>query len=279
MPLLALAFLFSLWSLPSPASADEVRVAAAPEAIAAYHRLLSASQPATDVPYAGTPPEGVQLLLLRQALLLGGDRRRLVPVAAPTYRRMLALVADGHADLGGAVAWANDIDADASRLQASSALAGNGAIAVGIYAVRPEIAERIRHGQWHDISAVGNRDHDADWMALQKLGLANVYDADSWPAMVRMVGAGRADFLLAPLPVGRDAAIRLDQVVLEPVPGACLPLDGSLHYVLSRSLAGNLLRERLERGLAELRRTRVLPRAWIETGLVLPEGQHCLPPG
>lgn len=279
MPLFALTFLLTLLALPFAAGADEVRVAATPEAIAAYHRLLAGQQTGTPGRYEGTPHEAVEMLLLREALRLGGDRRRIVPVSAPTYRRMLALVAGGHADLGGAAAWAADIDADASRLQASSALASNGEIAVGFFTARAAVAERIRHAQWRDLSAVGNHDRSADWAALQKLGLASVYDADSWPAMVRMVGAGRADFLLAPLHDGSDASIHLDQVVLDPVPGACLLLAGSLHYALPRSAAGNLLRDRLERGLAELRRTRTLQRAWMETGLVPRDGRHCQPPG
>lgn len=271
----------TLLPVAAPA-AGPVRVAVPPDVIADFNTLLAGRKPAQLGRYdgPGARRDVVELVLVQQALVLGGDPRPIELVPAPTYRRMLALVADGHADLTGTTVWATDIDSDAARLQASSALIADGEFTAGFFHARGAgtVRDRIHGHRWSGLSAVSSHTWTPDWQALQRLGLAHVYDASEWPVMVRMVAAGRADFLLAPFQPGTEPLIRMEGVVLEPVPGACVALAGSRHLALPRTASGDQLRRTLEQGLAQLRKRQAIHRAYTDSGFWNADARQCLLP-
>lgn len=265
--------------LPPPALAASLRVVVTPDVLADYQRLLDGRSPLalTRFQGPGARRDVVEVVLLQQALARGGERGNVELLTAPTYRRLLALIADGHADVSGSSVWGSDIDANAARLQASSALVADGQFLAGFYRspATGHLDERIRNGQWRGLTAVSSKAWTPDWLALQRLGLDHVYDAAEWPVMVRMVGARRADFLLAPLPGAGSPDIRLDGTRLVPVSGACLVLPGSRHFAIGRHATGNSLRQALERGLELLRSQGVVRRAYLEAGFLRNEPPPC----
>ncbi len=265
--------------LPMAALAESLRVVVTPDVLADYQRLLGERSPLAMTRFQGPGArrDVVEVILLQQALARGGLPATVEFLTAPTYRRMLALVADGHADVSGSSVWGSDIDDNAARLQASSALVSDGQFIAGFYRApgAGHLDASIRQGRWQGLTAVSSRDWRPDWLALQRLALRHVYDAAEWPLMVRMVGAGRADFLLAPLPGAGSPDIRLDGIQLVPVDGTCLVLPGSRHYALGRHAAGNRLRQSLERGLELLRSQGLVRRAYLEAGFLRNEYPAC----
>lgn len=259
--------------------ARTLRVVTTPDVAADYERLLAGRAPLAIQQFSGPGArrDVVELILVQQALAYGGETSAVQIITAPTYRRMLALVSDGHADLTGNTVWSTDIDTQADRLQGSTALVGDGEFVAGFYRAPAAKAldARIRGGHWHGLTAVSSRSWTPDWRALQRLGLDTVYDVAEWPAMVRMVAAGRADFLLAPLPGDGGGDITLDGVRLVPVTGTCLALAGSRHLALARNPEGDRLRAALDRGLARLRNEGLLRRAYTQSGFLQPGRPHC----
>ncbi|MFZ5756047.1 MAG: hypothetical protein ACOY3X_04035 [Pseudomonadota bacterium] len=262
------------------ASAGTLTIAAPPDVIADHDRLLAGRKPAAVTRYdgPGSRRDVVELILVQQALILAGNQRPVELVPAPTYMRMLAMVADGHAELTGTSVWASDIDNDAERLQASTPLIAEGEFHAAFFHAHNNstgVRERIRNGDWEHLAAVSSRSWKPDWKALHHLGLAQVYDVPEWPAMVRMVSAGRADFLLAPFPADRSGSLQFDGMQLDAVPGVCLPLAGSRHLAVARSRPETL--SQLERGLNLLRQKAVIRRAYTEAGFWSEESRSCRP--
>lgn len=270
---------------PLPATADALRVVATPDVIADYQRLVGNRKPVdiSDYRGPGSRRDVVELLLVHQALALAGESRSVTLVPVPTYQRMLALVADGRADLTGSTVWASDIDANAARLQASSAFVADGQFVAGVFhaAGANGTAVKLKERDWASLTAVSSRTWTPDWTALQRLGLSSVYDTGEWPAMVRMVGAGRADFLLAPFQPGSadggDPAIHFEGITLVPVPGLCIALPGSRHVAVARTAGGSRVLQRLEQGLAQLQRRQAIQRAYTDAGFLTGDQRACHP--
>jgi hypothetical protein len=261
----------------SAVAAGPVRIVTTPDVLDDYRRLYAHADPlAVDYEVPGQRRDVVELLLVQQALRQGGIAEAPQFITAPTYRRMLALVADGHADLTGNTVWDFDVRADTTRLRASSQLIADGNFLANFYRASGQtaIGDRIRRGEWTALRAVSSRHWEPDWQALSSLGLAEVADVPDWPAMVRMVAAGRADFLLAPaLPPGQPILL-VGNVQLEPVAGVCLAFNGARTLAIGRHSPPELYAA-LERGLAELRGHGRIARAYDRAGFLTDAQRRC----
>lgn len=249
---------------------------AVPQDVWEDHRSFLNGRHPHEVTFYGGPAarrDVIELVLVQQALRLGGWREGLFPLTLPTDARLLHEVAVGHAVLGGTTYWLEDLVREAPHLVASSAWVEEGEFEVGIY-VRPDNrrALAMRSGQeLRSLSAVSCRDWRVDWRTLSALGLKALLHAPSWDSMPAMLAAGRADFLLAPFQPHADMSLSVGSVRLVPVPGLKVRLAGTRHVPLSRRAPlFEAVRACLESGLGQMRTRGVIRRAYTEAGFFNP---------
>lgn len=249
---------------------------AVPQDVWDDHRSFLNGRAPQSIAFYGGPAarrDVVELVLVQQALRLGGWREGLFPLTLPTDARLLHEVAIGHAVLGGTTYWLEDLAREAPHLAASSIWVEDGAFEVGVY-VRPDNhkALAVRSAQaLRALSAVSCRDWQVDWRTLSAMGLKALWHAPSWSSMPAMLAAGRADFLLAPFQPTRDLSLTVAGVRLVPVPGLKVRLSGSRHVPLSRRAEQfETVRGCLESGLDQLRTRGVIRRAYTESGFFNP---------
>lgn len=259
------------WAAP----AGPFRVAV-PQDVWDDHRAYLNGRHPHEVTFYGGPGarrDVIELLLVQQALRLGGWREALYPLTLPTDVRLLHEVALGHALLGGTTYWLEDLASEAPHLAASSAWVEAGEFEVGIY-VRPDHHQALamRSAQaLRGLSAVSCRDWRVDWRTLSAMGLKALLHAPSWESMPAMLAAGRADFLLAPFQPSADMSLTVAGVRLVPVPGLKVRLAGTRHVPLSRrSDAFEAVRDSLESGLSQMRARGLIRRAYTESGFFNP---------
>ncbi len=255
------------WAAPATTS-----MVAVPQDVWEDHRRFLNGRYAHEVTFYGGPGarrDVIELVLLQQALRLGGWREGLFPLTLPTDVRLLHEVAIGHAVLAGTTYWLEDIRQEASDLVPSSAWVAPGEFEVGVY-VRPgnRRALAVRSAQaLRGLSAVSCRDWRVDWRTLSAMGLKALLHAPSWDSMPAMVAAGRADFLLAPFQPNADMSLTVGSVRLVPVPGLKVRLAGTRHVPLSRHAPQfERVHASLELGLRQMRARGVIRRAYTESG-------------
>ena len=243
-----------------------------PDVLAQYHLYLAGRSP-LDI---GNFSEGgasrvlVELILLHQALVLGGCKRDIELQPVGDYRRMLALLNEGKADLRGLSVWREDVAVVPNGLLLSAPLFRDGEYEAGFYtsADNKQALKTTSLHQLKRLSAVSNNNWTVDWRTLESMGLSYLYHNGSYLAMVKMVFSERADFMLAPFPEGADLTLKLKGLTLEPIPGIKVALQGSRHWVASRR--GAKAFDALEKGLAQLRAGGMLKKAFVEAGIFNP---------
>ncbi len=212
--------------------------------------------------------EAVELVLLHQALYLGGYRGDIELVSENNYSRILRLLEQGKATLAGTTVWSRDLVNRQSFL-VSDAVIRRGEFTVGVY-VNPENDTALNARELSDyasLSAVSNRNWPVDWRTLEAMNLAHLHHINSMELMVKMIGAGRGDFVLAPFSSRDDLAIHEFGTHQVPVPGVKVLFEDSRHWVASeRHPMGATAYNALQAGLAQLRESHRVERAYRQSG-------------
>ena len=216
----------------------------------------------------------VDYVLLRQALRLGSDAPlevRVHPWVSISYDRVLVTLADGEATLLSNTLWREDVSPEHPDLYVSSATLEKGEYTAGLYMhpENPKLTEVTDAAQIRSLTAVSSRQFVPDWQALEQLGLAALYSEVNWENMVRMVHRQRVDFMLIPFSRQADLSQAVLDVVLKPLPGFKVALEGSRGWVVSRQHpAGASAFQALEKGLAVLKAEGIVARAYRESGVI-----------
>lgn len=212
-----------------------------------------------------------ELILLHQALRLGGCDRAVELQPVGDYKRMIAMVNQGRADMRGLSVWREDIAAAIDGLLISSPVFRDGEYETGIY-THPDNQSALGSStllQLQNLSAVSNHNWTVDWRTLESLGLSYLYHSGSYQAMARMVFSRRADFMLSPFPAGDDLTIKLNTLTFKPIVGVKVALQGSRHWVANRRAAKAFAS--LDKGLEILRQRGALKKAFTEAGVFHPQ--------
>lgn len=242
------------------------------DVLAQYYVYLSGRSPLGIDNFSGNGASRVvaELILLHQALRLGGCERTVELQPIGDYKRMLAMVNQGKADLRGLSVWREDITAAINGLLISEPLFRDGEYETGIY-THPENKTALQStslSQLQSLSAVSNHNWTVDWRTLESLGLSYLYHNGSYQAMAKMVYSQRADFMLSPFPSGEDLTIKLNGLTFKPVKGVKVALQGSRHWVANPKAAKAFAA--LDKGLAMLRDRGVVKKAFTEAGVFHP---------
>lgn len=219
-----------------------------------------------------------ELVLLCNALRLGGYPVELSFVYVYNYNRGLAEAVAGRVDLPTQTVWSAEIEANAGALLASDPLIAPGEWVVGLYTtenrtdVLATTPDRLR-----DLVAAAPRGWIEDWRALTALGLRGLIDVQENQRIPAMIAAGHADFTLRQFAATPDMghALRDPPLRMLPIPGVKLGLPSGRHFAISRARPdAAALKAALDRGLAELRRRGDVDRMLTAIGLRDPRVSH-----
>lgn len=217
----------------------------------------------------GARRDVVEIVLLQQALHLGGLKAKLVFRPERSYLRILKLVADGQIPIAANLKWAEDIKPYEKDLLASTAVVKEGQFIAGIY-TRPDNKKALAATSREKISeltAASNNHWKADVATLKTLGVQRIYYSTYWGQIVRMVVAGRADITLAPFQSNPDMKVLFEGSELVPIPGIKVALSGSRHWPVSRKHPqGEEIFAALEKGIFILEQRNTIQRAYEESG-------------
>lgn len=270
----------SYWLLillvPHSAIAGQTIVAAVDEDIIADYQLFVGTRDPLQIDYfggAGARRDVIEIVLLQQALHLGGFEGSVVLRPENSYLRILKLLADGQVALSAALMWREDIKPYSDHLFKTRALVKEGEFIAGLYtrannqkALQANSLEKL-----HGLSAASNSHWKADVAALKSLGINKLYYATYWVQIVRMVVAGRADLTLAPFQINPDMKVMVDGLELVPIQGVKVALPGSRHWPVSkRHPRGEEIFNALARGIEALEKENIIQRAYEECGFFHP---------
>jgi hypothetical protein len=263
--------------MPQTGIAEQTIVAAVDEDIIADYQLFVGERDPLLIDYFGGPGarrDVIEIVLLQQALDLGGFKEKVTLRPENSYLRILKLVADGQVALSGALMWREDIKPYATHLFKTKAVVKEGEFIAGLYtrsdnqrALQANTLEKVRH-----LSAASNNHWNADVKTLDKLGIKKIQFSTYWVQIVRMVVANRADFTLAPFQVNPDMKVIVDDLELVPIPGIKVALPGSRHWPVSKIHPhGEEIFNALVRGIEILEQKKIIQRAYEECGFFHPQ--------
>jgi ABC-type amino acid transport substrate-binding protein len=215
----------------------------------------------------------MEAVLVQQILHAGGWTNGVAYFPVLSYERSLHALSTGTADLSASSLWLVDIEARGETVAASAPVLLDGEFVAGFYTL-PDNTRALaatNRVALRSLRAVSNKSWIPDWQALERLAPRELNHAPRWENMPRMLQAGRADFLLAPLQPTQDFSMTVGGVRLVPIPGIKIALSGTRHYGLSRqSPEADALRAALDLGLQRFRKEGRLRRAYEECGFLDP---------
>lgn len=222
----------------------------------------------------GSPRLQGWLLILCNALRLGGYDAPWEPVYSPNYNRSLAEAVAGRLDIPNQTVWSSDVAGLSGQLLVSRPVVGRGQWQVGLFTaesrsdvleVSPEDVARLR--------AAAPRSWTEDWRALSALGLAGLLDVQDPRLIPPMIQRGQVDFTLDAFRSTEDLG-RPEEDIGErmvPIPGVKLGLDGERRFVVSAARGDAAeVAAALDRGLAALEEQGLLERVLEDIGIIEP---------
>jgi hypothetical protein len=189
--------------------------------------------------------------------------------AMPTDARLKLELRAGRALCSSTTYWSVDLLDPREPLLVSAPMVLDGEFEAGLYtlpsntkALAARDLDAVR-----GLSLLSSRNWRVDWTTLEQLGVRRLLHVGNWRQMPRMLAHGRADALLAPFQLGDDMALQAEGLRLVPIPGIKIALRGTRHYLISRLHPhGAAFRERLDAGIAQLRRQGLLQQAYQQSG-------------
>lgn len=236
-----------------------------------YQKFLNGRSPLEISDYGGeySRRDVVELVIMKQALKLGGFDGQIDFFFSPTDKRNIATVRDGVAIARGTSFWKEEIEKEEDKFYNSYPLIKKGNFVAGFYYSKdnPNIHDELSLEQLKKLSIVSSKDWAVDWETLLSFGFYNVYDVDNWESMVNMIKFGRMDLLLAPFQNTEDLSLTVEGIRFYPVKNIKIELIGTRTFVVSKEHPkGKEFLEALNRGLMEMDRIGLLDKIYTQSG-------------
>ena len=210
----------------------------------------------------------VEAVLTCQALKLGGYDGEFKLVEAPNYARALLMAADGQVSMPGESVGNEDFDE--KKFYFTKPLLLDGDIRVGLYVMADKLKSyNVKTvGDLRKLKATTSRNWIKDWTVLKTMGVP-IVEASTWPSMLKMVAADRAQFTMMQFNPSPDFVAELEGFKFAPLPGIKVTLHGERSMAVSRA-APNALEvfNALNKGIELLRAKGTIARAWRESGYI-----------
>ncbi len=246
--------------------------AAVDEDIIADYQLFIGERDPIAIDYFGGPGarrDVIEIVLLQQALHLGGFNGKVVLRPENSYLRILKLLTDGQVPISAALMWREDIKPYSEHLFKTKALVKEGEFIAGVYTrANNQLAlNATTREKMSKLTAASNDHWKPDVAALKSLGIERIHYSTYWVQIVRMVVAGRADVTLAPFQSNPAMKVQVDNLELVPIPGVKVTLPGSRHWPVSKKHPqGQEIFTALEKGIAILEQKNIIQRAYEQCG-------------
>lgn len=276
---LSLAYcLLAAWSVPGQAAevAYPLAVSIYEDIYADYRQFVRGRDLASIDYYGGSGArrDVIEVVLLQQALQLGGFKESLELRDEQNYLRTLRQIADGELISSGALVWYSDVLNLPDLFHITQPVIDEGEFVVGLY-TSPENQKALAAKTLEDLRqlrAVSSIQWYADVATLKNLDIHHLYFTTDWIHMVRMVSAGRADFTLAPFQPSAGMKIVLDDMELIPIEGIKVAINGTRHWPVSRRHPrGQEYYEALQKGITLMKERGIIQQAYEESGFFHPE--------
>ncbi|MCC2618143.1 hypothetical protein LJ739_17945 [Aestuariibacter halophilus] len=191
---------------------------------------------------------------------------QLVPF--PVEDRLVRMLRAQRIDVSGFGVWRSQLQSNDVPL--GPPLLREGEFSKGLYTRERDVEaySSLLPAQWSSLLAVVNHNWQYDWQALGCAGFQRKH-VDRYGQMFELIARGRAD--VVPLSFGNqpDMVKREYGVTLYPVEGVKLVFPSSTHYAISPGSAHRVwLTQRIEQGLADLRRDGTLQRLYQRAGIL-----------
>lgn len=268
-----------LWIFPALLRADDnqpVPIGLLPDIKRDYQLFLAGRTP-EEITYFGGPHarrDVAELILLQQALKLGGFKRPIIFVNEENYFRSIRNVVEGKTLSISGTIWLQDLDQVKESVFISPPIVRDGEFQVGIY-TSPHNQLALGSKSLADLTqlrAVTSRQWKPDLQTLQTLGFHKIMYTPNWINMARMLNVGRVDITLAPFGMAPNLSIQVDGIELIPIPGIKMVIAGSRHWPISQKHPyGSEFSEALTKGVVSLREAGTIERAYRESGFFHPE--------
>lgn len=253
-----------------------------------YHRFLGTRDLLKIEDYSGpyARRDVVELVLVQQALSLGGNERPVKWVPCRQYKTALSELRRGHHVLNGTSVWRRDVLRYSDFLYSSYGLLREREFVVGFYAAstnRRALGAKSL-ADLRKLTAASNRHWKPDWQTLKAFRVDSIQDVRSWETIVRLLASGRADFTLAPFNASEGMKIEHGECTLLPIPNLKTSLAGKRVWMVSKvHPEGAVIFDQLQTGIAKLREQGRIIGAYTDCGfcnaavadwqLLLPEGE------
>lgn len=215
-----------------------------------------------------------EILILCEALELGGIEPQFEFKNAPEYKRLLNSSGASFIVMPGFSIWGKDINKD--LFYVSSPLLNVGEFNKGIYTVAANKnvlqAKNLAELRRYVVVSNSNWVHDKNEIDCMELKFIN---AQTPINMAHMIMARRADFTLFPFFRSEDLSGYVADIKLVPVPGMKVAINDSLHFVVSKHHPqGQKVYLALQKGLSILTANGTIHQAYLRLGFFNPDIQN-----
>lgn len=261
-----------------PASAfgsDVVSITIHEQAFEEYQRFMAAfdNDPlkVERVPPVFNHRSAIDAIILAKALKVGGLDSALQFIVVPNARRETEEVVAGRAVMAAQQLNYGTLDVPEYKdvFYMSAPITRYGEFVKGFFCLQTH--ERLLHAtSVQDINrmtgVIGQHWHN-DAAVLKDMGITNIITAPSIECMVKMVAAGRADWIPLEFPDNDRLEKELYSYRLVPVPGIKFSLIESRHFLVSKKHhLGQKTFDALQKGIRELRKQGFIEQALIAAG-------------
>lgn len=235
-----------------------------------YELFLDGRNPIEITDYSGLESrrDVVEVILIQQALVLGGISDPIRFIVASSHARIIKQVHSGTALMSGNSIW-YDLLNDRDLLYVSEAVIEKGQFEAGLYTIL-ENQKTLSAKSLLDVrslTAVSSKAWIIDWQTLNSMKMSSLINTVKWSSMVKMVAKGRADFLLAPFQPSKDMSFSPEGVHLVPVQNIKIGLQGTRHFAVSkRHPKGKEAIKALDAGILLLKEQGIINKAYSESG-------------
>lgn len=194
----------------------------------------------------------VDLILLCEALTLGGLDVHVELITTSGYRRALMKTQAGTTDVCAESVWEEDSDFEHTLL--SGPVIKRGDFKKGIFTIPGHPLQQTSAAKidLRDYTGITLRNWHLDWELIQRL-TTKVMNAGPQYTLYRMMAAGRADFTIMELSSSNLEGFTYDGITIVPVEGVYVVFDTSRHFLISaKSPHARTLLTAIDKGLAKL---------------------------
>ncbi|QJB55535.1 hypothetical protein [Pseudodesulfovibrio sp. zrk46] len=219
----------------------------------------------------------MDLVIQIKAMRLGGITAPIEFEPVPNARRGTELMAEGHV-----IGLAQQLNKDTlivqgydKKLYVRDAITRFGEFQKGIYCL-PHNLNVLAVTSSKELADAGTAIIGLHWnndaKVLQDMGVRDIIRTPTYESIIKMIGAGRADWAPLEIPNTKDKAITYDGVTLVPVPQIKLSLLESRHYLVSKNHPrGREVFHALQSGLQKLQAQGFIRKALVSCGVINPD--------